>query len=69
MTLLRERLRPTTPATRRSTPIAREHEPLWLRYADLVALGYSPETSRIVAGARVPLDAVTSLLAPDDSLR
>ena len=65
MAMLRERLRPAATATRCVTSTASEGQPLWIRYADLVELGYSPETSGIVANASVPLHAVTSLLAPD----
>jgi hypothetical protein len=36
-----------------------------MRYADLVKLGFSPETSMIVAEAPVALGTVTSLLLPD----
>jgi hypothetical protein len=35
------------------------------RYFDLLELGFSPETSRIVADAPVSLEALTSLLLPD----
>jgi hypothetical protein len=44
---------------------ADEGDPLWLRYADLVKLGFSPETSLIVAEAPVELASVTGLLLPD----
>jgi len=36
-----------------------------MRYADLVKLGFSPETSMIVAEAPVALGTVTGLLLPD----
>jgi len=63
MAMLRERLRPIATAAHRNP--AGGDEPLWLRYADLVKLGFSSETSMIVAQAPVGLDAVTGLLAPD----
>jgi len=69
MALLRERLRPIAPAHRERTSRGGERDPLWLRYADLVKLGFSPETSMIVADAPVALDIVTGLLLPDGRLR
>ena len=65
MALLRERLRPIGPAEPGSTSPGGARDPLWLRYADLVKLGFSPETSMIVADAPVALDTVTGLLLPD----
>lgn len=62
MPMLRERLRQTASAAPRNSSSA---DPLWLRYADLVKLGFSPETSAIVAEAAVPLHTVTRLLVPD----
>ncbi|MGH2936431.1 MAG: hypothetical protein ACRDL2_18220 [Gaiellaceae bacterium] len=43
---------------------ARE-DPDRLRYFDLVKLGFSPETSMMIAAAPVSLDSVTALLLPD----
>ena len=68
MAMLRERLRPIAPSAPRY-PAGGDGEPLWLRYADLVKLGFSSETSLIVAQAPVGLDAVTGLLAPDGLAR
>ena len=70
MALLRERLRPIahTGSVRTRRPLGAggdEGAPLWLRYAELVKLGFSPETSLIVAGAPVALDDVTGLLLPE----
>jgi hypothetical protein len=42
-----------------------EGNPLWLRYAELVKLGFSPETSSIVAAAPVALADVAGLLLPE----
>ncbi len=69
MALLRERLRPIAPAHHEPPSRGGERDPLWLRYADLVKLGFSPETSMIVADAPVALDVVTGLLLPDGHLR
>lgn len=65
MTMLRERLQPIAPAAFENPWRGNRQEPLWLRYAGLVKLGFSRETSLIVAEAPVPLHAVTGLLAPD----
>jgi hypothetical protein len=65
MAMLRERLRPIAPIDPRDAAGGDGREPLWLRYADLVKLGFSPETSMIVAEAPVSLDTVTRLLVPD----
>jgi hypothetical protein len=46
-----------------------EGNPLWVRYADLVKLGFSPETSMIVAEAPVALESVRTLLLPDGATR
>jgi hypothetical protein len=54
-----------TQAESRNAAAGRERDPLWMRYADLVKLGFSAETSMIVAEAPVALDTVTSLLLPD----
>jgi hypothetical protein len=62
MPTLRERISPTAPAAPRN---ATSRDPLWLRYGDLVKLGFSPETSAIVAEAPVPLHTITRLLVPD----
>ena len=35
------------------------------RYARLVSLGYSPETSAILSTARVSLESIARLLVPD----
>jgi hypothetical protein len=53
---------------RTSSPVPsrpEEGDPLWLRYANLVKIGFSPETSMIVAEAPVALESVTRLLLPD----
>jgi len=63
--MLRERLRPVGPAGTGNAVPRDARDPLWLRYADLVKLGFSPETSMIAAAAPVPLKTVTALLAPD----
>jgi hypothetical protein len=68
MALLRERLRPIAPAHRESTSRGGERNPLWLRYADLVKLGFSPETSMIVADTPIALETVTGMLLPDGRL-
>lgn len=64
MALLRERLRPLAPSE-----LAPQGEgdcdPLWMRYADLVKMGYSPETSLMVAESPIPVHRVTSLLIPE----
>jgi hypothetical protein len=65
MAMLRERLRPIPPAGPRNASRRGEQDPLWLRYADLVKLGFSPETSLIVAEAPAPLETVTARLVPD----
>ena len=65
MALLTERLRPIAHVEPGSTSRGGVRDPLWLRYADLVKLGFSPETSMIVAGAPVALETVTGLLLPD----
>ena len=71
MAFLRERLRPIAQAgpVRARSPLGTgggdEGNPLWLRYAEFVRLGFSPETSSIVAAAPVALADVTSLLLPD----
>jgi hypothetical protein len=64
MAMLRERLRPVL-HTNRGEMVKGESDPLWLRYADLVKLGYSAETSLIVADAPVLLETITTLLLPD----
>jgi len=63
MAMLRERLRPI--AQTEQPFLGSEGDPLWVRYADLVRRGISPETSTLVAEAPVPLDTATSLLPPD----
>jgi len=63
--MLTERLRPIAQSESRNTPGGGERDLLWMRYADLVKLGFSAETSMIVAEAPVALDTVTSLLLPD----
>jgi hypothetical protein len=63
--MLRERLRPIASAGSGKVLRRDARDPLWLRYADLVKLGFSPETSMIVAAAPVPMKTVTALLAPD----
>jgi len=65
MAFLKERLRPFPQAEPPRAARKGDGDLLWMRYTDLVKLGYSPETSMIVAEAPVPLDAVTSLLRPD----
>ena len=70
MALLRERLRPIAQAgpVRTRHPLGTggdEGNPLWLRYAELVKLGFSPETSSIVAAAPVALADVAGLLLPE----
>jgi len=65
MAMLRERLQPIAQAAPDQTSAGSEADPLWVRYADLVRRGSSPETSMIVAETRVALDTVTSLLLPD----
>ena len=65
MAMLRERLQPIAQAAPDQTSPGREADLLWMRYGDLVRRGFSPETSMIVAEARVALDTVTSLLLPD----
>jgi hypothetical protein len=65
MAMLRERLRPVAQAKPERQSRGGDRDPLWMRYADLVKLGFSPETSMIVAEAPVALDTVTSLLVPD----
>jgi hypothetical protein len=65
MAMLNERLRPIAKGRPERSVYGSEGDPLWLRYADLVKLGFSPETSMIVAEAPVALDTVTSLLVPD----
>jgi len=39
-------------------------EPL-MRYVELLELGFSPDTSAIVADAPVSLESITQLLLPD----
>jgi hypothetical protein len=65
MAMLKERLRPIAQAGSNGESRRNEVDPLWMRYADLVKLGFSPETSMIVAEAPVALDTVTNLLVPD----
>ena len=70
MAFLRERLRPIEQAgpVRTRRPLGTggdEGNPLWLRYAEFVKLGFSPETSSIVAAAPVTLADVTGLLLPE----
>ncbi len=65
MAMLRERLRPIA----QTGLCGGDGNPLWVRYADLVKLGFSPETSMIVAEAPVGLDSVRSLLLPDGATR
>ena len=64
MTLLRERLSPIA-AEPRNTSNGSGPQPLWVRYAELVKLGFSPETSMIVAEAPLTVDAVRNVLVPD----
>jgi len=70
MAFLRERLRPIAQPgpVRALRPLGTggdEGNPLWLRYAEFVKLGFSPETSSIVAAAPVALADVTGLLLPE----
>jgi len=65
MAMLKERLRPIAQAGPDRASRGSEGDPLWMRYADLVKLGFSPETSMIVAEAPVALGTVTGLLLPD----
>ncbi len=65
MTLLRERLNPIDSAEPRNTSSGSGPQPLWVRYAELVKLGFSPETSMIVAEAPLTVDAVRNVLVPD----
>lgn len=65
MAMLRERLRPIPQAGPRNASRRGKQDPLWLRYADLVKLGFSPETSLIIAEAPTPLETITALLLPD----
>lgn len=65
VTMLKERLQPIAQAGPERTSRDSERDLLWMRYADLVNLGYSEETSMIFANAPVSLNAVTSLLLPD----
>jgi len=63
--MLRERLRPIPQAGPDDVSPGGGREARWLRYADLVKLGFSQETSLIVAKAPVPIETVTALLVPD----
>ena len=70
MAFLRERLRPIEQAgpVRTLRPLGTggdEGSPLWLRYAEFVKLGFSPETSSIVAAAPIAVSDVTGLLLPE----
>jgi hypothetical protein len=65
MAMLGERLRPIAQAGPEQPSPGNEGDPLWVRYADLMRRGFSPETSTIVAAAPVAPDKVTSLLLPD----
>jgi hypothetical protein len=65
MAMLTERLRPIAHVESERQPREGEGDPLWMRYADLLKLGFSPETSMIVAEAPIALGTVTSLLVPD----
>ena len=65
MALLRERLQPIASAEPRYTSSGSGPQPLWVRYADLVKLGFSPETSMIVAEAPLTVEAVRKVLVPD----
>ncbi|HLX18817.1 MAG TPA: hypothetical protein VKR23_01585 [Gaiellaceae bacterium] len=53
-------------ADKRPAPARHQGEALLCRYLDLTQLGFSSETSAIIAQAGVPLSSVARLMLPED---